>query len=158
MGWGFGRLGSLTRDDLRLAVGAYVSLLTTDVALRVLGYRRLLERIERAPAAATLSPRRLRRARRYAGWLDVAARRHFVPARCLHRSLALHAWLRAKGLPSELKIGVRKESGELRAHAWVVLGEHVVNDRQEAVAAFAPLAGSSAGVSAPALRLLEKAQ
>ena len=154
MGWSLGRLRSLTRDDLRLAVGAYVALLTTDVALRVLGYRRLVERIERGPAEAAISLRRLHRARRYAGWLEAASHRHVVRARCLHRSLALHAWLRAKRLPSELKIGVRKESGELRAHAWVVLGEHVVNDRQEAVAGFAPLAASG-GVSVPDLRFLE---
>ena len=149
------RYRSFVRDDLRLVLGAYAALLTTDVELRVLGYKRLLERIERGPATDTVSPRRLRRARRFAGWLEQASHRHAVRARCLHRSLALHAWLRRKGLPSELKIGVRKENGELRAHAWVELAGHVVNDRQESVAAFAPLVGSRVGAALPALRFAD---
>jgi len=53
--------------------------------------------------------------------------------------LALHQWLREEGLPSELRIGVRKDDGELRAHAWVELGGLVVNDGAGAVAAFTPL-------------------
>jgi hypothetical protein len=152
---GLRRAWALRWEDLRLAAGAYAALLMTDVQLRVLGYKRLLERIERRPAAEAVSARRLRRTRRFAGWLETASHRHVVRARCLHRSLALHAWLRRKGLPSELRIGVRKENGELRAHAWVVLAGEVVNDRWESVAAFAPLTGSSVGASLAGLRFVE---
>jgi hypothetical protein len=153
---GLRRRWSHVSDAVRLSTHAYVALVAMDLGLRVLGYRRLLERIERRPATAAISARRLLRARRYAAWLERASRRHLVRARCLHRSLALHAWLRRKGLPSELRIGVRKEEGALRAHAWVVLGGQVVNDREEVVAAFAPLVGSGLEAAAlPALRFAE---
>jgi hypothetical protein len=70
----------------------------------------------------------------------VAARSHVVEARCLHQSLALHAWLRRERLPSELRIGVRKSYDELIAHAWIELGGQVVNDGPDRVAEFSPLA------------------
>lgn len=40
---------------------------------------------------------------------------------CLPRSLALCRLLRERGYPAEVKIGVRREAGRLRAHAWVEL-------------------------------------
>jgi len=54
----------------------------------------------------------------------------------------LHHWLRGEGLPSELRIGVRKEHGALKAHAWVELGDHVVNDRPSAVEEFTVLSNA----------------
>ncbi len=38
---------------------------------------------------------------------------------CLVQSLALDRMLHERGHPSELRIGVRREGGELAAHAWV---------------------------------------
>jgi hypothetical protein len=38
---------------------------------------------------------------------------------CLPRSLTLQALLRRYGMEADLRIGVRWEAGELRAHAWV---------------------------------------
>ncbi len=51
--------------------------------------------------------------------IDVAG--HFVPgATCLVRALALHTLLERYGEPSELKIGVAKDSNDqFLAHAWV---------------------------------------
>jgi hypothetical protein len=48
--------------------------------------------------------------------------------------------LRREGLPSQLRIGVRKADGALKAHAWVELCGSVVNDDPSAVAVFRPLA------------------
>jgi hypothetical protein len=86
----------------------------------------------------------LRRARRYARHLDRASRHHLVRARCLHRSLVLHRWLRRQGLPSQLRIGVSKSAGAFAAHAWVEMDGLVVNDRALAVYAFTPLARQAA--------------
>jgi hypothetical protein len=137
-------LRSLSRRtaDWQLFVRAYVALALIDLGLRRWGYHRLLDRIEQSAA----SPRREPlpedgvRAQRYAHWLAVAARSHVVEARCLHQSLALHAWLRRERLPSELRIGVRKSYDELIAHAWIELGGQVVNDGPDRVAEFSPLA------------------
>ena len=66
-----------------------------------------------------------------------AASRVLGPSCCLTRSLMLWWWLRRYGMESDLRIGVRFEGGELRAHAWVALGGIPINDRPEVVAQYA---------------------
>jgi hypothetical protein len=80
------------------------------------------------------------KARCYARWIASAARRQPLRALCLAQSLALHAWLRGEGVPSELRIGVVKADARLAAHAWVELDGVPVNDAPSSVAAFTPLA------------------
>jgi len=144
----FRRLGSrlrrftrLSSAERRLLLRALIGLLLLDLELRRRGFRRLIAaleegsstRPERAPAEA------LALARRYARWIEVAARYQLRPARCLHRALLLHRWLRADGLASELHIGVRKEGRALLAHAWVSVDGEVVTDPAPAIAPFRPL-------------------
>jgi hypothetical protein len=145
------RFLGLSHDDRWVLTRAFVGLGVVEVALRVLGFQRTMRLIDRRrPGTAALPPaagvepnaEQLQRARRYAAWVATAARHHVVRARCLHRSLLLHHWLRCEGLPSRLRIGVRKIDGALNAHAWVELGGRVVNDRAVAVALFVPLAGA----------------
>lgn len=135
---------SLPAGDRAALLFACAWLAIVGVGMRIAPVRRLLPRDDAAtPArgaeAAAVAPEALRRAMRCAYWLDVAARRGFPRALCLHRSLALHRWLRAQHLPSELHIGVRKANGALAAHAWVALGGHVLNDAPDAVEVFTPL-------------------
>ena len=138
---GLTRFRSLSRADYALLVRAFLRVGAVDLALRRRGFRQVVAQAQPAPAAVErpVTPDDLRRARRYARWIDSASRHHVVRARCLHRSLALHLWLREEGLPSELRIGVRKEADELRAHAWVQLAGQVINDWPAAVAPFRPL-------------------
>lgn len=130
---------ALPAEDRWLVARAFVALAVVDFGLRVLGYRRLADRMSRSARGRQGGPEDVARAQRYVRWLDVAARHHFVRAQCLHLSLALHEWLRREGLPSELVIGVRKDGDALQAHAWVEFGGYVVNDRARAVAPFTPL-------------------
>ena len=51
--------------------------------------------------------------------VERAQRNHIYPMTCLRRSLTLQKMLTSHGIASELKIGVRKEDGELQAHAWI---------------------------------------
>jgi hypothetical protein len=129
---------ALDAADRRLLLRAWLALGAIDVALRVHGFRRVVERIRPASTQA-VQGRELERAYRYAHWLEVASRYHIVRARCLHRSLALHHWLRQEGVPSRLQIGVQKENQALRAHAWVEVGRHVVSDAAPPTGAFVPL-------------------
>jgi len=117
---------------------AWLALGAIDVALRVHGFRRVLERV-RPVARQAVHGSELERAYRYARWLRVASRYHVVRARCLHCSLALHRWLRQEGVPSRLRIGVQKENQVLSAHAWVEVGGHVVSDAVPPSRAFVPL-------------------
>ncbi|MGH2457753.1 MAG: lasso peptide biosynthesis B2 protein [Chloroflexota bacterium] len=137
------RFLALSGPERALLIRAYVDLLQIDVALRIFGFQRVVRRVPPASADRVVRIEDRSRAGQYARWLEVAARHHVARARCLQRSLALHRWLRQEGLPSELRIGVRKEAGVLQAHAWVELGDQVVNDRPDAIAEFAPLASPS---------------
>ena len=146
---GLRRVLALERAERRLLLRAFIALARVDLTLRVAGFRRLAARarLGAPPAGGRDEAAALGRARRYARTIDMAARHHVVPARCLHRSLVLHEWLRRDGLPGELRIGVRKEGEALRAHAWVELDGQVVNDTPAAVAPFVPLAAWPAGMA-----------
>jgi hypothetical protein len=128
-------------------VQAFLRLATIDVALRTVGFRWLIRRAPEAalPTARPVEIEELRRAQRYAHLIEMVARHHTVPARCLHRSLVLHHWLRAEGLPSELRIGVRKDGGDLKAHAWVDLGGWTLGDPPGAVDRFTTLSAARRG-------------
>lgn len=125
-------------DRMRLA-RAFIWLGIVDMVLRIDRRGFFISRSLRpAPEAATHS-----RSRRYAEncayWIEVAAQHHVIRARCLHRALALNYCLRRVGIPSSLRIGVRKEGAALRAHAWVELDGQLVHERPATVAAFTPL-------------------
>jgi hypothetical protein len=140
---------ALPQADRRLFIRAFIGLVLVDLKLRTSGSQRLIspaELAEQRPPRQS-STEFLQQAECYARWLEIAARHHVVRAQCLHRSLVLHRWLRREGLPSELRIGVRKEDGALKAHAWVELGGEVVREGRNAVAAFTPLANTIAGRS-----------
>jgi hypothetical protein len=66
-----------------------------------------------------------------------AANHVFGPVTCLTRSLVLRWWLRRYGTPSDLRIGVRLEGGELLAHAWVEKDGIPLNDRPDVVERYA---------------------
>lgn len=124
-----------------LFLRAFVALAEVEVSLRLHGFGRLLERTYEAPrlVSACISADDWSRTERYAHWLEVASRHHVVRARCLHRSLALHASLLERGLPTVLRIGVRKEDGKLQAHAWVELAGKLVGEAPVGVVGFTPL-------------------
>lgn len=45
---------------------------------------------------------------------------------CLVQALAARRWLKRKGIPSTLRIGVKRESGNFSSHAWLVHGDRIV--------------------------------
>ncbi len=50
-----------------------------------------------------------------------------IGGKCLSRSLALYGILRRYGVHSIIQIGVRSDQGEFTAHAWVEIGDQIVN-------------------------------
>jgi len=134
------RAFTLTPAELHLLIRAFLALAMMDVRLRVNGFQPTLARVERMPRHKPVTAAEFARAQRYARWIAVAARFHVVPARCLHRSLTLHGWLRREGLQSELRIGVRQANEQLLAHAWVELDGRPADELPERTALFTPLA------------------
>lgn len=59
---------------------------------------------------------------------------------CLRRSLTLVRELHRLGLAATLHIGVRKVAGRVEAHAWVQVGDTVVNDDLDQTTTYTELA------------------
>jgi hypothetical protein len=117
-----------------------------EIGLRRFGFHSVVQAAARPSLSSRLRTEPFEYAERYAHWLDVAGRVHPTRPRCLHRSLALHYWLRSADLPSVLRIGVRKEGHELKAHAWVELDGRPIAEPLDAILAFAPLVTSDGRV------------
>jgi len=59
---------------------------------------------------------------------DWATRITLAPSPCLTRSLLLFWLLKAQGEPTELFIGINKETAALHGHAWIETQGQVVSD------------------------------
>lgn len=118
-------------------IGAWLALLRTRMRLaRVRGDRLLA--LTAAPARA-ITATEAAHCRDLAGRIARASR--FVPrSRCLDRAVLLVETARRESLPLRLRLGVRRDAGPFRAHAWVedAAGEPY-GDAREALAGFAPL-------------------
>jgi hypothetical protein len=94
----------------------------TAIGLRGLGFTRFYGDSNRwadAQAGKSLTENAIPDAQRTARLVQLAARKGLYHASCLEQSLALLWLLRREGIAGELRIGVRKEAGQLQAHAWV---------------------------------------
>lgn len=60
-------------------------------------------------------------------------------ASCLPRSLALRRYLARHGQPSRLGLGLKREHGRLRGHAWVEIDGRVVSGEAAFVGSFSRL-------------------
>ncbi len=69
--------------------------------------------------------------------------------RCLPRSLLLWSFLRRRGTPSEIRLGVAKlADGSLSAHAWIELDGMPLGDGPEVFERYACLNTAAAGFQA----------
>ena len=126
---------ALSREERGGFVRAWAHLLVADLALLVLP-------VPRVAALLRLVPGRRKDglpAVRLARLVESAARHHLRPMTCLTRSLALQALLRRQGIEADLRIGVRREDGLLRAHAWVEHAGVPVGEREDVDRTFLPL-------------------
>ena len=105
--------------DLWAFARAWILLLAADLSLRALSYPRVERLFAPAPGGKVEGEEGEREVARLAWATSAAARRHLYPMRCLPRALCLRWLLGRRGFPSELRIGVAREEGELLAHAWV---------------------------------------
>jgi hypothetical protein len=69
--------------------------------------------------------------------IAIAAALYPGRARCLEQSLVLLAELRHRGVPAELRLGVKPY--RFQSHAWIEVGGLVVNDSTERIKAYAVL-------------------
>ncbi len=78
---------------------------------------------------------------------DIERVAHWVPrSRCLDRALSLVEWADAHAIPVQLCIGVQRNSGSLRAHAWVQCGEIILDPDPEATTRFSRMDSAVPGM------------
>ena len=130
------RLRRLTVAEAWAFARAWLLLLTADLGLRLLPFQRLEQWLSpptRAGAAEETAVPSL-------VWATAAAARHHLyPMRCLPQALCLRWLLGRHGIAAELRIGVERRRGEMRAHAWVERDGCPVGDGPGVADRYAPL-------------------
>jgi len=76
----------------------------------------------------TYSVKQLTTARDLGKRVTQEAKRFPFDFSCMVQSVALMTILRRRRIPADLRIGVAKGVGGIKAHAWVVCGEEVILD------------------------------
>jgi len=132
----FARLDSERRS---VFVKAVLLLPLVRPALRILGFKRLRDRIEARPCRPQVSREERRWVALVAEMVEVAGRRGLIRANCLDRSLLLHWIFARRGIPVELRIGVDRSGDGLRAHAWIECAGEVLGDPTEVARVFGVL-------------------
>ena len=107
----------LSRRDIAIVAEAAALVIPVEVALRYLSLDALLERLGRAGHGALRDGAHVD-AERAARLVDAVAACYPLTT-CLKKSLILFRILRRRGLPAELRLGVRKLQHDFSAHAWV---------------------------------------
>jgi hypothetical protein len=120
------QLRALSPWEWRLLLGLVLLLPAIGACLRLLGFRRTRDLLARWAPTPPDQPRRDAgsasvEALRVARLVSSVARHGPYRATCLRQSLAVWWLLRRRGIHSTLRIGVRLDQGDLRAHAWVEL-------------------------------------
>ena len=122
------KLRSLTGEERRLLLDALLMCGVIRVALSIVPFRAVRRTLrlcrplaQRERGAASLED---------IGTAVATAGRHVPGSTCLTEALVGEILLSRRGFPARLRMGVAREAGELRAHAWVeskgtiVIGGH----------------------------------
>jgi len=117
-----------------------VRLLAVALGLRLLGLPRLRRLLSaEAPRPSRLTHAEAEEARRLAVAVERAAGFRWFRVSCLPRALVLERLLARRGLGSELRFGVLRDDGGVRAHAWVECGGLALDPDPTATERFTPL-------------------
>jgi hypothetical protein len=118
---------------------AFVTLTLVRLALPVFSF----ERVQRWAATVRDCSQAGANPSRTAWLVGAAASAHPLRMLCLPQSVTLVRLLARQGIATELKVGVRLQDGDLRAHAWVEWQGQPLNDPGRIVQAYSELAPAS---------------
>ena len=127
----------------RLALECALILPLTYAGLELLGLKTFLNVMEHLTSVAPDSWEcSEEEARRHTLLFSSVTKQFPLPMKCLGRSLALCWLLRWHGADAALHIGVRKGNQGLDAHAWVQIGDLVMNDGKDVTERYTRLSPS----------------
>ena len=135
----------LNPGDRSVAIETATALAATRIGLRLAGLRRCKAVLMRLMPREVLPSSKLTEitvAQKIARIQETVSRHLIWHASCLEQSLVLWWQLNRRGIAAELRIGARKEEGRFEAHAWVELGNVVLNDSDKTHLHFASFDGS----------------
>ncbi len=130
---------ALSRREWALLGAAAILLPATTAALKVFGYGRVERWSRQAVPLRRPKAGEAGTAATTARVVRIAAGRLPVPSRCLAQSIVLRTLLRAQGVDSQLRIGVRLAARDLSAHAWVEHAGRPLNDTADVAERYGPL-------------------
>jgi hypothetical protein len=104
---------------------AYIGLISHDIFMSRHGFASLHNRVKGFPQRRAGADAKGTEVLSFA--LDVACCFYPKQALCLQRSAVLVRMLRANGIPAHMVIGAQKLP--FKAHAWVEVDGHIINDR-----------------------------
>lgn len=116
------KLRGLTAPEQRTLFLALVLLPTIALGLRLFSLRRVQTALARGKPATEIEADMSRasvRAAEVARLVAAAARHGLCQASCLPVALTLGWFLHRQGIPTDLRVGVRKVAARLEAHAWI---------------------------------------
>jgi len=117
------RLLSLSGSEMLFLARCLVVVSAMRLGLTLSSYNRMRALVTRLDARDAASVGDLRRV----AWGVAAAARLIPGASCLTQALAGQYLLARQGNASKIRIGVERDTGaQLKAHAWLVSGNHIV--------------------------------
>jgi hypothetical protein len=130
----FRRFSALERPAQSLFLRAMVLLPVVSLNLRWRGFRATqaaLQRFVPDPNEKKDCSNAGERAKLTAHMVYAAERHALVHPTCLALSLTLWWLLERQGIESQLRVGIRKEDGNFKAHAWVERDGVALNEPEE---------------------------
>jgi hypothetical protein len=108
-----------------LVLKAYLKLIHFDLYLARGNFAALYEKVRKYPIRTSTPPPDA--VERICSAIDMACIWYWKEALCLQRSAATACLLKKYGVPAQLVIGAQQMP--FKAHAWVEVGDRVVNDK-----------------------------
>jgi hypothetical protein len=131
----FQRYRALNPEARKLFWRAAVLLPQIGISLRLRGFKRTLEALQKSPPSA--APTQTKNAttadavQMTCRMTKAAARYGLIRPTCLVESLALWYLLERQKIPVSLRIGVRKTAHKFEAHAWVEYAGAALNQTEQ---------------------------
>ncbi len=126
------QLEELTFTEWRVLLLAILLLPMIALVLKSIGFKKtqtfLSNHLPKKPKISIHEDMQLEEAESVARMVSIAANHGFYSANCLKKSLLTWWLLGRRGIATELKIGVNKETGDFNAHAWVEYRGNVLID------------------------------